>query len=330
MDRARRENRVMAEMSALAASNLEYGDLIRAALDLVEQVVSSPYLGLSVQADGQYQQYARVGDDVDPLWVEDVGSYVSDVQRRRLAESGATLRGAVSDHMAAPPTWIMSFPAHIRSGRSCTLTLACPRPLAVEPDEEQLMLRLARQVLLVVDHALLLRQLESMEVVDGLTGVTNHRRLLELLEYEMRRHRYYHRWLAILVVDVEGLDRINRSYGRRYGNHILQKLALLLQEAVRPIDTVARYGLDEFAVVMPETNEEQGRELAESLREQLLAVEFAGGSVDLSIGVSHVNPDELLTAENLLRRGERALQDAKRQERDWRALWPLESQRALH
>ena len=59
------------------------------------------------------------------------------------------------------------------------------------------------------------RQLEQQEVTDRLTGTLNHRRLLETLDYEIGRHAYHGRWLALLLLDVQGLDSINRSYGRR-------------------------------------------------------------------------------------------------------------------
>jgi diguanylate cyclase (GGDEF)-like protein len=329
-DRTRFENRIMAELTSLALSDHGYADVVPAVLDLVEQVVSSPFLSLTVQETRQVGFYPRVGDGVDALWAEDVGRYVAETQRHQL--SGASRRGLGSSaggqrpsihHSTAPEAWIAAFPASrdrantIPIGGFCILTLGCPQPLSLRPDEEQIMERLARQSLLALDHALLMEQLENQEVMDGLTGVANHRRLLEILDYEMQRHRYLDKWLSLLLIDVEGLDRINRSYGRQYGNHILAKLAGLLQETVRPIDSVARCGMDEFAVVLPETDDEEASELAERVRERMLSVGFAGGAVGLTVGVTQVKPDEVLSAESFLRRGEQVLHEAKRQEQGW-------------
>ncbi len=329
IDRTRFENRIMAELTNLALSSQDYTDVVEAVLDLVEQVVSSPFLSLSVQESGQVGFYARVGEDVDAFWVEDVGRYVAETQRHQLSHTPSAVQRPAAYHITAPAAWIASFPAWrdrsrtIRPGEVCILTLACPRPLSLHVDEEQIMERLARQSLLVLGHALLLEQLESREVMDSLTGVANHRRLLEILDYEMQRHRYLGKWLSLLLLDVEGLDRINRSYGRQYGNHILAKLAGLLQETVRPIDSVARCGMDEFAVVLPETDEEEASELAERVRERMLGAGFAGGAVGLTVRVTQVKPDEMLSAESFLRRGEQVLYEAKRQEQGWlRALSP--------
>jgi diguanylate cyclase (GGDEF)-like protein len=189
----------------------------------------------------------------------------------------------------------------------------------LDREEEDLLWRVVEQVALVLDHVLLLEQIEHLETIDRLTGLVNHRRLLDLLDYEMQRHRFAGKRLALLLFDVEGLDGINRSYGRRYGNHILQKLAALIKETARPIDVIARSGLDEFAVMLPETDDEEAVQWLDTLRERLLTVEFAGGDVGLSAAVTHIKPGEMLTPESFLRRAEQALREAKRQQRDWTA-----------
>ncbi|MBV9280141.1 MAG: diguanylate cyclase, partial [Chloroflexi bacterium] len=204
----------MAEMAGLAMSSHAFADLVQAVLDLIVEVVSSPFLALAIQEAEQVGVYLRVGDGIDELWADEVERYVAVAQRDQILRPAA--QRPVTYHIPAPAAWIATFPAQSRSGRRCLLTLACPRPLALQPDEEQVMERLARQALLVLDHALLLEKLESLEVTDGLTGVANHRRLLEVLDYEMQRHRYVGRWLSVLLLDVEGLDGINRSYGRHY------------------------------------------------------------------------------------------------------------------
>jgi len=76
------------------------------------------------------------------------------------------------------------------------------------------MLRLVRQAVHVLVHALLLEKIEHLEVEDQLTAVINQHRLLVILEYELRRHRFTRKWLALSMIDVEDLDSINRSYGR--------------------------------------------------------------------------------------------------------------------
>lgn len=319
LERAQRENRVMAEMAALATSSQDYAETVFDLLNLIEQLVLSPFLSLSVQELGRVGQHVRVAEGVDPLWAEEAEQYLAGVQGQLLTH--APPHGFGTHYLTAPAAWFLAVPVETRGGRTGALALGAPEPLSITPDEEALMQRLARHVLLVLDHALLLEHIEQLEVTDGLTGVANQRRLLEILEYEMQRHKHSGQSLALLVLDVEGLDGINRSYGRSYGNHILQKLAAMLQQMVRPIDVVARCGLDEFAVVLPETDDEEALALAERLRERVQGLRFAGGTVDMSVGVAYVSPDETLMAESFLHRGEQALQQAKRQERGWNALW---------
>lgn len=303
----------MAEIAALAGAEEEYEILVPSILRLLENVVAGPYLGLSIGEQGKTSHYARTGEGIDQAWAEAVGGAVADICDELPTQTTV-------QRLASPEAWIATFPAGIRSGRLGVLALGSQEPLLLTADEEQLMLRLARQVLLVLDHALLLHQLERQEVTDSLTGVMNQRRLFEMLDYEILRHQYSGRYLAVLVLDVEGLAGINQAYGHRYGNHILTKLAGLLEHAIRPIDILARWGTDEFAILLPETDGEEAEHVAEALREHVLATEFAGGAIGLSIGVASLVPGETLTAEELLRRGEHALREAKRQDRAWSAI----------
>lgn len=317
LDRGRYESRIMASLTELAMVSHPYGEVVEAVLDIVERVVSGPFLALSVREPHGIGHYTR-GEEGD-AWMQDVRPRAEEAQRQILTHHGPVPHRSEDHRLLTPSAWLRYFPAETRSGRAAALALGAPHPLTLAPDEDELMLRLVRQAVLVLDHALALEMLDSLEMTDALTGVANHRRLMELLEYEIARHRYSGRRLSLLLLDVDGLGAINRSYGNRYGNHILQRIAGLLQAAVRPIDLVARSGLDEFAVIMPETVED-GRELAERLREEVLRAQFAGGTVSVSVAMAHVKPDEHLTAESVLRRAELKLHEAKRQDRDWSAL----------
>jgi diguanylate cyclase (GGDEF)-like protein len=315
-DHARQETRVMAELVRLAAADLTYADVVRAVLDLVEELVSSPLLCLSVRELGGVAHYARAQDGADETWVDEVSQAIAAAHEQVLTRTPAARRAELPGSAA----WYLTFPAWTRSGRAGALAIGAPEGKMLSREEERLMRRLAEQIVLVLDHALLLQQIEQLETTDELTGVVNYRRLLELVDYELQRHRYTRQALALLMLDIEGLDGINRSYGRHYGNHILKKIALLVREMVRPIDVVARCGLDEFAVLLPEMDEEAVERQLEAMRARLQGVEFAGGEVGLTIAVACTKPGEQLAPEQLLRRAEQALQEAKRQQKGWRTL----------
>lgn len=299
--------RVLAELARLAASRQEYGDLVQASLDLIAEAFAAPLLSLSVLESGTPAHYARVHGKPNHDWVTGSGDIIAGIHEEYLL-------GGV------PPvarTWCRSFPARLRSSRSSCLTAAAPDRLEVNGDQEILLQRLSEQTLLVLDHALLLQQLEGLETRDRLTGIANQRQLVDVLDYEIRRHRYLGRHLALVVLDVEGLDKINRSFGRKYGNHILQKLAGLIRESVRPIDVVGRYEADEFAVVLPETDADGAISCAQLLTERLATVEFAGGEIGVTAGSAHAKPGDSPTPDELLQRAERSLHEAKRQQRNW-------------
>ena len=322
LDRARQETRVLAEIFQLTASQAEYAEIVHQALDLVEMVVSAPVLCLSIQEIEAIGHYARAGRGADGGWAEEAGRAIARSHEQLLR--GAPGEPHPEPHLnpipvSGPAPWFLTFPAWTRSGRSGTLAVGAPEALQLGREEEHLMRRLTEHIVLVLDHALLLEQIERLESIDRLTGTLNQRRLLDILADEIRRHHHTGRCFSLLVLDVEGLDGINRSYGRPYGNHILRRLAGLIRESIRPIDTIARYGLDEFAVVLPEADEPEAQMVLEALRERLLTVEFAGGNIGLTLALTQLDPGEHLTPEALLLRAERALHETKHQQRAWQS-----------
>lgn len=318
-DSARAENRILAEMTALALAGGGYVDAVNGVLNLLRQAVSSPFLSLSIREMNRVGFYMRGARDVDPLWLEELGRQVEASLEGALTHGGGALPPSDEQHIVVPAAWISIFSAQSRSGRSCAVTLGSPRPFELTHDEEEIMVRFSRHALLALDHALLLEQAEQLETVDPLTGLANHRRLLEILEYEMRRHRYLSRGLALVLLDIEGLERINRSFGHQYGNHILGRLGALISDLCRPIDVVARSGMDEFVIVLPEVDEEEAQAWADQLREKVVDARFAGGSIGLTVASIHCIPDGSMDAERFLYRGEQMLHDIKRQERGWNA-----------
>jgi diguanylate cyclase (GGDEF)-like protein len=137
----------------------------------------------------------------------------------------------------------------------------------------------------LIDNSRLFEQVRHLAVSDPLTGLANYRRLLDVLENETERTNRSGRPFSVLLLDLDGLKKINDNYGHLVGSHAICRLADVLRIHCRAIDTAARYGGDEFALVLPETQEDEARHVANRIRE-VLANDCEQPSLSASIGIS--------------------------------------------
>jgi diguanylate cyclase (GGDEF)-like protein/PAS domain S-box-containing protein len=139
---------------------------------------------------------------------------------------------------------------------------------------------------------------------DPLTGLSNYRHLAEVLDMEIKRSERTGREFALLLFDLDGLKQINDHYGHLIGSHVLCRVADILSFC-RDIDTAARYGGDEFAVVLPETGVEAASHVAQRIRESI-ANDGMEPVLSVSIGVA-VYPHDGERIETLLRAADVAM-----------------------
>jgi diguanylate cyclase (GGDEF)-like protein len=151
------------------------------------------------------------------------------------------------------------------------------------------------------------RQLASS---DPLTGLANYRRLLDVLDTEIKRHGRTGRNFAVLLLDLDGLKKINDAHGHLVGSRALCRLANILRIHCREIDTAARYGGDEFVVVLPETECEPVRHVAQRISERLRN-DGEEPSISVSAGAA-IFPQDGKTIDELLAAADRALYREKR------------------
>jgi two-component system, cell cycle response regulator len=200
--------------------------------------------------------------------------------------------------------------------KSQGLSLGAADYLAKPFSEQELMARVDRTLKLTAQK----EHYRALAQTDGLTGLPNFRSFHARLEEEVARATRYGHPLACAMVDLDGLKGINDKMGHAAGNRAIVALADAVREELRDTDFAARYGGDEFVVLLPQTNEAQAALFAERLRRRLIETsERAGLPVRGSIGVAAVSADELETpdaSEDLLRRADEALYRAKRSGRD--------------
>jgi diguanylate cyclase (GGDEF)-like protein len=148
-----------------------------------------------------------------------------------------------------------------------------------------------------------------LAVTDPLTGVANYRRLLDALDSEIRRSGRTGRSFAVLVLDLDGLKKLNDTYGHLVGSDALCRLANILRIHCREIDTAGRYGGDEFVLVLPETEFEAARRVADRISERL-RTDGDEPSISVSVGIA-VYPQDGRTIAELLSTADRALYHEK-------------------
>jgi diguanylate cyclase (GGDEF)-like protein/PAS domain S-box-containing protein len=153
-------------------------------------------------------------------------------------------------------------------------------------------------------------QAQLLAITDPLTGLGNYRRIFEVLHAEIERSGRTRRPFAILLLDLDGLKKINDSHGHMAGSRALQRLGDVLRFFCRAIDTAARYGGDEFAVILPETGASAAAFVASRIRERM-ATDGGQPQLSASIGVA-VYPQDGETTEALLQTADRELYRMKR------------------
>ena len=154
-------------------------------------------------------------------------------------------------------------------------------------------------------------ELERLSVTDGLTGLTNHRALMQRLGDEALRSRRNKHPFSVIMTDVDHFKQYNDAFGHPQGDGVLQRVAALLRESTRTVDCVARYGGEEFAILLPETSMAGALEVAERIRARVETAEFPGRPVTLSLGVAEF-PKHAKEPQGVIEAADAALYIAKR------------------
>ncbi len=152
-------------------------------------------------------------------------------------------------------------------------------------------------------------ELRTLAVSDSVTGLTNHRRFIEVLGEEIQRFHRTHRPFAVVLLDLDDLKKINDLHGHLVGSRALCRLADILRGSCRSIDTAARFGGDEFGMILVETEGAAARGVAQRVCEQL-AADRENPSLSVSAGVAAC-PQDGESVETLLQVADRGLYQMK-------------------
>jgi len=165
----------------------------------------------------------------------------------------------------------------------------------------------------------LLRQVEIMAITDQLTGIYNRRRLATVLEKEFKRSIRYKTPLSCLMIDIDHFKRINDRFGHHAGDMVIREIAQILAKNAREIDTVARWGGEEFIALFPQTEKEDAMQPASRILDTIAEhpfPEIGDEQITVSIGIASVPDPSIDTEEKLLHSSDIALYTAKKNGRN--------------
>jgi len=157
----------------------------------------------------------------------------------------------------------------------------------------------------VTEHKRAEERARNLAVSDPLTGLANYRQLVEALETEIKRFGRNERPFVVLLLDLDGLKELNDVHGHIVGSRALCRLADMLRLYSREMDTAARYGGDEFVLILPETDAEAGRLVAQRISRRL-AEDGEQPNISVSIGMA-VYPNDGETSNEILGAADRDL-----------------------
>ncbi|MBI4455746.1 MAG: diguanylate cyclase [Acidobacteria bacterium] len=179
-------------------------------------------------------------------------------------------------------------------------------------DEEKVKFEfLGTQVAIALQMAQLFKKIESQAKTDSLTQIANRRHFYERLEEELERSRRKQRQCTVVLMDLDHFKDINDHYGHSGGDKVLIYVAQVFKKGSRISDVVARYGGDEFALILPETDATKAQRLVERIMQELERNPSAFGVIGLSVGIASY-PDHAKDVKELEENVDKALYQAKK------------------
>jgi len=190
-----------------------------------------------------------------------------------------------------------------------------PQPDSFTSEEIEVLTAIADQASLAVKNARLHEETVALAITDPLTGISNRRHLFSRLDMEIARANRFGNQLSALMVDIDHFKSFNDAAGHRAGDGVLRQVAALMKGMIRKVDTIGRYGGEEFLLILPQVTKVEAIEVAEKLRRAIAANPFeparSASKITVSVGVANL-PVDATVQEKLVDCADAALYASKR------------------
>jgi diguanylate cyclase (GGDEF)-like protein len=201
-----------------------------------------------------------------------------------IVSTGAVLTGNIQREYISQS--IMVVPLKIGSKSIGVLSVQSYQSNAYSESDLEMLELLGANAAIALENARLFSEVQELAITDPVTGLYNRRKFLELAEQEFNRSIRYEHHLSAIMLDIDNFKIVNDTYGHSVGDQVLIQLADVCQAAIRQVDFLARFGGEEFMVLLPETDVNEAAIMAERLRSRTEAYQFKTAPADIKITIS--------------------------------------------
>jgi diguanylate cyclase (GGDEF)-like protein len=307
------EERERSRFLGQIATTIDLDDAIGSTLQAAAALprVDAAVVELDPDGDGDERLLGSIGLERDDGDESDIRIFTGAPDRRE-ARAIELSYSYAAEHSTGAVHEALGVPLVGRTGRIGWLGVFSRDPeVRFGEDDVRRLEELAERVAPAIENARRFREARQLADLDSLTGLHNRRYFYETLGREVDRAQRYQRRLSLVIVDVDGFKEINDRIGHLAGDAVLAEIADRIRQVVRSADIPCRVGGDEFAVIVPEVEVGQARQLVGRIQRAVSSQAIArAGRVRVSAGVADLQPNDSPTS--LFERGDESLYAAKR------------------
>jgi len=307
-------------LANVITSSLNIQDVYGAFVSELRQVVDVNWAAIAL-IEGDEIRFEVLSTDVGSTWqagekipLKGTGTEWVVDNKKALVEPDLTKNTRFNtgeEHLRWGIKSIVYLPLVVKNEAIGSLVIASRQPNAYGPEQVRLLEELAPQIAVPVENSQLYASAEQRARVDELTGLFNRRHFDEIVKLEIDRHARYRSMMTLILLDLDFFKAYNDMQGHTAGDRVLELIGRLINGALRSTDTAFRYGGDEFAIILPQSANNDAFMVAERVRGRI-AAKMSNKDIKISASLGLASwPGDGVTSDELVNAADRALYYAK-------------------
>jgi two-component system cell cycle response regulator len=322
LDRKLFEATILSEIGRVARSLVQFDETFTSVMGVVGRVVDFSIAAMAFVDEDELEVLLMQHRSVAPAVVEEAKARLLEAIGRQRpghpfgrVQARLFLRQASGSPTEKTLTGFAAFPVSANKRLSGLLAVAGKAAGRLSTETAEFLPQLANQAHIVLVNSRLFERVRNLSIRDGLTELYNRRHTVEVLAQEFQRVGRYEEGVSILIIDIDHFKRINDEFGHPAGDAVIRELSAVLRDTFRSVDSVGRYGGEEFLAILPHTGRAECMLAAERIRKAVEGHAFHIGDrqvrITVSVGAASYPVVEVESPDALIRAADRALYRAK-------------------